>query len=248
MTAQPGTSDAVLRRNSRTLKWALVATLASFGFGFALVPLYDVLCEKILGIKPVQAAAVAPVCTGVEHSRVVTVEFDTSIHADLPWQLDSQKKTLKVHPCELNEVVFTATNRGALGMSGQAIFGVAPSKASANLTKTECFCFTEQHLNAGESRAMPVRFMLDDQLPKDVNTITFRYVFNPVRVDPIKGTSRNPLRDPIAALRGARNPHVPAYTAVPALRAPCTRTAQAVSKGSQKIVAATRPAASPHQI
>jgi cytochrome c oxidase assembly protein subunit 11 len=175
--------EDIRRRNRRTLRWALVATLASFGFGFALVPFYDVLCENILGIKPVQGAQTAPVCTGVDKTRLVTVEFDTSIHADLPWQLDSQKKTVQVHPCEMNEVVFIATNRGALGMSGQAIFGVAPTKASANLTKTECFCFTEQHLNAGESREMPVRFMLDDQLPKDVNTITFRYVFNPLRVD-----------------------------------------------------------------
>jgi cytochrome c oxidase assembly protein subunit 11 len=182
-------SEDIRRRNGRTLRWALVATLASFGFGFALVPFYDVLCENILGIKPVQGAQAAPVCTGVDTTRLVTVEFDTSIHADLPWQLDSQKKTVQVHPCEMNEVVFVATNHGALGMSGQAIFGVAPTKASVNLTKTECFCFTEQHLNAGESREMPVRFMVDDQLPKDVNTITFRYVFNPLRVDPIPTAS-----------------------------------------------------------
>lgn len=184
------------RRNRRTLRWALVATLASFGFGFALVPFYDVFCEKILGIKPAQSAQAVPVCAGVDTTRLVTVEFDTSIHADLPWKLDSQKKTVQVHPCALTEVVFVATNHGALGMSGQATFGVAPSKASINLAKTECFCFTEQHLNAGESREMPVRFMVDDQLPKDVSTITFRYVFNPLRVDPISTASA-----PIAAAR-----------------------------------------------
>lgn len=196
--AAPDRDGDIRRRNGRTLRWALFATLVSFGFGFALVPFYDVLCEKILGIKAVQSATVAPVCTGVDTTRLVTVEFDTSIHADLPWELDSQKKTVKVHPCALNEVVFTATNHGALGMSGQAIFGVAPSKVSANLTKTECFCFTEQHLNAGESRQMPVRFMLDDQLPADVSTVTFRYVFNPVRVDPPK---------PVAATVAAITPH-----------------------------------------
>jgi cytochrome c oxidase assembly protein subunit 11 len=177
------TIHALRARNVRTLKWALLATVAAFGFGFALVPFYDVLCEKVLGIKPVQTATAPPVCTGVDTSRLITVEFDTSIHADLPWALDSQRKTVQVHPCALTEVVFTATNRGALGMSGQAIFGVAPSRASVNLTKTECFCFTEQHLFAGESRQMPVRFMLDDQLPADISTITFRYVFNPLRID-----------------------------------------------------------------
>lgn len=202
--SNPSVSSSEVRsRNRRTLKWALLATLLSFGFGFALVPFYDVLCEKILGIKPAQAASDAPVCTGIDTSRLVTIEFDTSMHADLPWVLDSQKKTVKVHPCEMNEVVFTATNKGALGMSGQATFGVAPSKASANLTKTECFCFTEQHLNAGESRAMPVRFMLDDQLPKDVNTITFRYVFNPLRVDP---TPTDPVK-PVVAQHASTSPH-----------------------------------------
>jgi cytochrome c oxidase assembly protein subunit 11 len=181
MNVQPA---EVRRRNGRTLRWLLLATLLSFGFGFMLVPFYDVLCENILGIRPSKAAETAPVaCRGVDVERLVTIEFDTSMHPDLPWQLDSQKKTVKVHPCEMNEVVFTATNRGAVGMTGQAIFGVAPAKASANLSNTECFCFTEQHLLPGESREMPVRFMLDDQLPKDVNTITFRYVFNPVRVD-----------------------------------------------------------------
>ena len=194
----PPDQDQRKRLNGSTLRWALAASFCAFSFGFALVPFYDVLCEKVLGIKPVQSATAVPVCNGVDTSRLITVEFDTSINADLPWALDSQKKTVQVHPCEMNEVVFTATNKGVLGMSGQAVFRVAPSKASVYLTKTECFCFTEQHLNAGESRAMPVRFMLDDQLPKDVNTITFRYVFNPLRVDSVV---------PVAALAAAVPPH-----------------------------------------
>jgi len=194
----PAQTDELRRRNRRTLRWALGATVAAFGFGFALVPFYDVLCEQVLGIKPVQSAGAVPACAGVDTSRTVTVEFDTSIDAGLPWSLDSQKKVVQVHPCEMNEVVFTATNHGTLGMSGQAIFGVAPTKASVNIAKTECFCFTEQHLAAGESRRMPVRFMLDDQLPRDVNTVTFRYVFNPVRIDPIQ---------PVAAQRAAVPPH-----------------------------------------
>lgn len=204
---QPSTGNSAMpdirARNIRTLKWALLATVAAFGFGFALVPFYDVLCQKVLGIKPVQTATALPVCTAVDTSRLVTVEFDTSINADLPWALDSQRKTVQVHPCELTEVVFTATNLGALGMSGQAIFGVAPSRASVNLTKTECFCFTEQHLSAGESREMPVRFMLDDQLPADISTITFRYVFNPLRID-----APSPAPDPsVAGPDAVATPH-----------------------------------------
>jgi len=170
-------------RNVRTLRWGLRAAALAFGFGFALVPFYDVMCEKIFGIKPDLNPAAATSCTGVDLDRLVTVEFETSISADLPWTLDSEKKIVQVHPCEPSKVVFTASNRGVIGMTGQAIFNIAPGRASAHLTKTECFCFTEQHLAVNETRDMPVRFMLDDQLPKDVNTVTFRYVFNLLRVD-----------------------------------------------------------------
>jgi cytochrome c oxidase assembly protein Cox11 len=94
--------------------------------------------------------------------------------------LDASKKTVKVRPCEPATVSFTATNAGRIPLVGQAIFGVAPSEASVHLAKTECFCFTEQRLEAGQSREMPVRFVIDDQLPADVSRLTFRYVFNPV--------------------------------------------------------------------
>lgn len=181
MSTVPTNAENIRQRNRRTLRWGLLASLAAFGFGFALVPFYDLMCEKIFGIRPEQQAVSAPICTKIDASRTITVEFDTSIQADLPWSLDSQKTTVNVHPCELTEVVFIATNYGAMGMSGQAIFGVAPTRVSNNLAKTECFCFTEQYLAAGESRKMPVRFMLDDQFPPDVNTVTFRYVFNPLR-------------------------------------------------------------------
>lgn len=170
-------------RNLRTLRWGLLAALLAFGFGFSLVPFYDVMCEKIFGIKPDLNPATATACTGADLDRLVTVEFETSISADLPWTLDSEKKTVQVHPCVPTKVVFTARNRGAIGMTGQAIFSIAPGRASAHLSKTECFCFTEQHLAVNESRDMPVRFVLDDQLPADVNTLTFRYVFNLLRVD-----------------------------------------------------------------
>jgi cytochrome c oxidase assembly protein subunit 11 len=169
------------RNHSRVLRWSLIATAFAFAFGFGLAPFYDVLCEKVFGIKASQTASSEPVCAaGVVKDRELTVEFDTSMSPDLPWRLDASKKTVKVRPCEAATVTFVATNDGRIALTGQAIFGVAPSEASIHLAKTECFCFTEQRLEAGQSREMPVRFVIDDQLPADVSTLTFRYVFNPV--------------------------------------------------------------------
>ena len=85
-------------------------------------------------------------------------------------------------------MTFTATNDGRVALSGRAIFTVAPSEAAIHLSKTECFCFTEQRLEAGQSREMPVRFVIDDQLPAEVSRLTFRYVFNPV-AEPLAMTS-----------------------------------------------------------
>lgn len=172
---------ALPRNHARVLRWSLLATALAFAFGFGLAPFYDVLCEKVFGTKASQTATATPTCAGgVDHDRELLIEFDTSISPDLPWQLDASRKTVKVRPCEAATVSFTATNVGRIALTGQAIFGVAPSEASVHLAKTECFCFTEQRLEAGQSREMPVRFMIDDQLPADVSTLTFRYVFNPV--------------------------------------------------------------------
>ena len=171
----------VRQRNARVLRWSLVATGAAFGFGFALAPFYDVLCEKVFGIRPSQTASETTACAaGVVQDRELLVEFDTSISPDLPWRLDAAKKSVKVRPCEPATVTFTATNDGRIALTGRAIFTVAPSEAAIHLSKTECFCFTEQALQAGQSREMPVRFVIDDQLPADVSRLTFRYVFNPV--------------------------------------------------------------------
>lgn len=174
-------TDELRSRNARVLRWSLLATVGAFAFGFALAPFYDVLCEKVFGIRPSQdATEVAACASGAVLGRKLVVEFDTSISPELPWRLDAAKKSVTVHPCEPATVSFTATNDGRIAMTGRAIFTVAPSEAAIHLSKTECFCFTEQELEAGQSREMPVRFVIDDQLPADISRLTFRYVFNPV--------------------------------------------------------------------
>ena len=153
--------------------------LASFLFGFAMVPIYRIACEHVLGIKlagdvvrPEKVAAMV-----VDESRTVTVEFVAGVNSKLPWAFAPELKRIDVHPGKLTEVWFDATNQSAHAIVGNAVPSVAPSSASLYFNKTECFCFTEQRLDAGESRRMPVRFVVDPQLPATVKTLTLSYTF-----------------------------------------------------------------------
>lgn len=181
--------------NRRVLKWGVLATFLAFGFGWALVPFYDVFCEQILGIKPKMEASTNPVCADGSKSRKIRIEFDTSVDANLPWQLTAEQSSMEIETCKPALAKFVARNVGAFGMNGQAIFSTAPAQSAAYLAKTECFCFTQQHLEAGQTREMPVKFMINDQIPDSIETITFRYVFNPVSNyagnDPVAGTPKS---------------------------------------------------------
>jgi cytochrome c oxidase assembly protein subunit 11 len=161
---------------ARTALWVVGA---SFLFGFAMVPIYRIACEHVLGIKlsgqAVDAAEVALMT--VDPKRTVTVEFVASVNSKLPWEFAAEKSRIEVHPGALTEVWFDATNESAAAIVGNAVPSVAPSEASPYFNKTECFCFTEQVLAAGESRRMPVRFVVDPQLPAGVKTLTLSYTF-----------------------------------------------------------------------
>jgi cytochrome c oxidase assembly protein subunit 11 len=175
MNAQQRAADSARRLVKRL---ALVAC-AAFFLGFGLVPLYEIACEKVFGIKldgnPVaQESAVA---SGVDTSRVVTVQFDATVNSKLGWEFHPKVRNMQVHPGELVEAWYEATNPAPTPLVGNAVPSVAPSTASMYFNKTECFCFTEQLLGAGETRAMPVRFVVDPKLPPEVRTITLGYVF-----------------------------------------------------------------------
>lgn len=182
MNSQPGQHESAprVKHDARGIaRVALGVVAASFLFGFALVPLYRIACEQVLGIKlsegAVDAAQVAHM--QVDESRTVVVEFVTSVNSKLPWDFKAENRRIEVHPGALTEVWFDATNQSAGAIVGNAVPSVAPSEASLYFNKTECFCFTEQTLAAGESRRMPVRFVVDPQLPKGVSKLTLSYTF-----------------------------------------------------------------------
>jgi cytochrome c oxidase assembly protein subunit 11 len=164
------------RNASGMLKMVGVA-LAAFAFTFALVPLYRIACEKVFGVRlekgPVEGTAKA----AADHARWVTVQFDGGVNSKLPWAFRPEQETMRVHPGQQYEAKFFARNASDHAIVGNAVPSIAPSRASGYFSKTECFCFTAQTLDAGESRDMPVRFIVDPDLPRDVNTITLSYTF-----------------------------------------------------------------------
>ena len=162
----------------RLLKRVLRACAGSFAFCFALIPLYSIYCE-ITGINGKTGAAATAAARGavVDTSRTVTVQFDANVRADLPWDFKPRVSSIDVHPGALTEAFFDATNHGDELIVGQAVPSVAPNRASMYFNKTECFCFTEQPLNAGETRAMPLRFVVDPELPANVHVLTLSYSF-----------------------------------------------------------------------
>jgi cytochrome c oxidase assembly protein subunit 11 len=154
-----------------------VVAVAMFGFGYLLVPLYDKFCE-ITGIGGRTGdAVVAETLTGeVDYSRLVTVHFDANVNSALPWRFEPTEQMMQVHPGKLYETSYIAFNRSDRPVVAQAVPSVSPGQASLYFNKTECFCFTEQLLGPGESRDMPVRFVVDPNLPERTSLVTLSYI------------------------------------------------------------------------
>jgi cytochrome c oxidase assembly protein subunit 11 len=163
----------------RRTVWLLsLLALGMFGFGFALVPLYDLLCQ-VTGIQSVSlrsaGEAVAEPLSSREDSRLITIKFDTSVHPNLPWDFQPLERQLQVHPGKLYQVNFAARNRSSASVTGQAIPSVAPWQATAFLNKLECFCFNRQTLAGGAAVEMPLRFMISPDLPPEIRSLTLSY-------------------------------------------------------------------------
>jgi cytochrome c oxidase assembly protein subunit 11 len=163
--------------NAAGLAKMLGVAAVAFTLTFAMVPLYRIACEKVFGVRLEKGPANAADKTSANNTRWVTVQFDGGVNSKLPWSFRPERLTLRVHPGRQYEASYFAQNDSDHGIVGNAVPSIAPSRASAYFSKTECFCFTAQTLGAGESRDMPVRFIVDPALPADVNTITLSYTF-----------------------------------------------------------------------
>jgi cytochrome c oxidase assembly protein subunit 11 len=175
-----------LRRENRSLTLKLAGfAVGAFAFGFALVPLYDVLCEvtgygnqKLLLEQRAGGAGAAPAVAGaVDEDRTITVEFVTELPSVGSWEFRPVVRSMQVTPGRLYEADFVAHNLTGRDTVAQAVPNIAPGNASAFFRKTECFCFTPQKFAKDEQRSMPVRFIVDPALPKHLDRITLSYVF-----------------------------------------------------------------------
>ncbi len=170
----PPMSEDRGNRNRTLLVKLCVVGFGMFGFGFALVPFYDRICEAT-GLRNIaQADEVAN--TQVDTSRAVRIEFDSNVRK-LPWTFRPLQVEVDVHPGEVRQVEYEIANTTDRQMTGQAIPSYGPPLAARYFRKIECFCFTQQTLAPGERRRMPVVFVVDPALPGDVGTITLSYTF-----------------------------------------------------------------------
>jgi cytochrome c oxidase assembly protein subunit 11 len=168
-------ADRDLRADNRALLFKLgVVAVAMFGFGFLLVPFYEKICEAT-GIRNIDAAD-APRSTQVDYARTLRVELDANTRG-LPWTFRAATPVVDVHPGQLTEVVYEVVNNTDRPVTGQAIPSYGPQYAAQYFRKLECFCFTQQTLAPGERRQMPVVFVIDPAVPKDLATITLSYTF-----------------------------------------------------------------------
>jgi cytochrome c oxidase assembly protein subunit 11 len=167
-------SPETRKENHRLSMRLAVVALVMFGFGFALVPFYDQIC-KAIGINSLEERS-AVTNTQVDLSRTITIELDSNTR-DLPWRFQPMVRHLTVHPGELTTVEYEVVNVRGAPVTGQAVPSYGPAMAGEYFKKVECFCFQSQTLAAGETRRMPVTFVVDPRLPKDVNTIALSYTF-----------------------------------------------------------------------
>ncbi len=191
-TTLPSATQVPQAKNHRRLVLKLFGVvLAAFAFGFALVPLYDVLCAatglngktsttiapgglRTTGASP-SAAEVPP--SQIDFNRIVTVEFTGTVMPGLPWEMRPLTTTLDLHPGELHQARFLVHNRSGETIVGQAVPSVSPGQAAQHFEKLDCFCFKQQTLAPGETREMPLTFIVKPEIDTDIRTITLSYSF-----------------------------------------------------------------------
>ena len=169
------------RRANRRLTWQLLAIAAgSFAFGFALVPLYNVLCA-VTGYgdqaKLLQRVQGPRATEHPDPSRTVTVEFLADVASAGTFDFRPVVRSIEVHPGQLYTAQFYAHNLTGRDTVAQAVPNIAPSQVAEYFHKTECFCFSPQHFKLDEARDMPVRFFIDPSIPRHIDQVTLAYTF-----------------------------------------------------------------------
>ena len=166
----------MISKSRRNIGRLFVIPIVMFGFGYLMVPIYDVFCD-ITGINGKTGTISESVASTLEaqKERTIRVEFTSTVNQEGPWEFKPDTLSMVVHPGQSYTTSYIARNKVDKVLISQSVPSVAPSKAAAHFNKTECFCFTEQKFEALEQRAMPVTFIIDPDVPEDVDTITLSY-------------------------------------------------------------------------
>ncbi len=172
------TTEEQHKANRQLLIKLVVVVIGMFGFGYAMVPLYNVICD-ITGLngKTGTLSANEAQQLSVDEDRIITVEFVANLNQNMKMEFKPEVYKMQVHPGKVYDTNFYAKNRTGQRMVGQAVPSVAPNEAAPYFSKTECFCFTNQAFEAEEGRDMPLRFVVNPRLPERVKTISLSYTF-----------------------------------------------------------------------
>jgi len=171
------------QKNRKTTRRLILVAVGMFGFGFALWPLYTVLCEVTgLGGRAIQISDNND--QAVASDRTVSIRFDANVNSSLPWEFKSIEKVSEYNLGVPSKAAYLTTNPSGDTITGQATYNVTPPEAALYFVKTECFCFTEQTLAANESQEMPVYFYIKPDLPEHIKDITLSYTFYRLGYDP----------------------------------------------------------------
>jgi len=169
-------SNSQRASHGKLVRRLVLLAVAMFGFGFAMWPLYNVFCDLTgfggRGIQVVENAGELQ-----KSDRQVRIRFDATVNSGLPWLFQAKQKAATVSLGEMSEALYLAMNPSDRSIAGRAIYNVTPPEASLYFVKTECFCFTEQVLQANESREMPVYYFIQPDLPEHIKEITLSYTF-----------------------------------------------------------------------
>lgn len=167
------------KRVKQTAVRLLAAAVLMFGFGYALIPLYNVICD-VTGINGKSSSlqeAADPAVSEIDDSRLVTVEFLGTPNSELPWEFYPIVNSVEVHPGAVTDIYYHARNLADKRVTGQAVPSVVPGQAARHFEKIECFCFTQQTLEPGEVKAMLVQFRVDPKIDPTIKRVTLSYTF-----------------------------------------------------------------------
>lgn len=184
--------EEIAKKNKRVLKMLTGGALTMLGLGFASKPLYDTFC-RVTGYGG--TTRVAEVNENAVTDRIVTIQFDSNTSKGLGWDFGPEQRSMDVQVGANGLAFYHATNHRDVPVIATSNYNVSPTKAAPYFSKLECFCFTEQRLESGETAEFPVVFFVDplmneDKRLDDVKTITLSYTFFPMDKAPQDLVSR----------------------------------------------------------